>query len=484
MRDGEGWTRRKLSFAAAVGFLALATVSVPVRADESQQSPQEMANELKALRARLEQLERQQANTDEKVTKAAADRAVDSAIADAQKHSNFLDTEGFTAGYTADRGFVVRSSDGSFLFHPWLQMAFRNITNYREDGKAAGDDLQNGFELRRAKVGFDGNLWGPDFKYTFIWATDRKTGTLGLEEAWFVYKFMEPGMLPGSLSVQAGQFKNYFAHESMASSKKIFAVERSLLNDVFTGGDNFIQGVGLIYNEGNKGGPLQIGVVVNDGSNDFASPPSAQSRNFQDYPNNKWDYGVAARAQYKVFGEWKDYEDFTAATSHGRNLLVIGGGIDFSQAGDFSQFLHTVDAQYKVGPLSLYGAFLGRSLNHAGVGGAGSVNPSPATAGVGNFYDWGFTGKIGYMLNDKWEVYGQYSYINFASGEFASGVETTVHECVLGVNYYMHSHSAKFTIDAVWLPNGTPVSNDGGGFLAEPSGKNEALLRAQFQLLL
>jgi hypothetical protein len=483
MQDGAGKSRRN-RFLAALGFFALMTVSIPVQA-ETQQSPEQMAAELKALRARLDQLEKQQTETSEKVSKAAADRAVDAALKDAEKHSGFLDaSEGWTAGYQADKGFVVRSGDGNFLFHPWIQLAFRAEANHRDDGKASGDDTQEGFEVRRAKIGFDGNLWGPDFKYTFIWATDRKSGALGLEEAWFVYKFMDKGPLPESLSVQAGQFKNYFAHESMASSKKIFAVERSLLNDVFTGGDNFIQGVGLIYNEGTKGGPLQIGVVFNDGSNDFSSPPSTQSRNFQDFPNNKWDWGTAARVQYKVFGEWKDYEDFTAATSGARDLLVIGGGVDYSEAGDFGQFLTTADVQWKSGPLALYGAYMGRYLRHGGVGGAGSGTANPATAGTGNFYDWGLMGKAGYMLSNQWEVYGQYSYIDFDNGEFAAGTETVTHEIILGVNYYMHGHSAKFTLDGVWLPNGTPVSNDGSGVLIESNGKNEFILRAQFQLLL
>jgi hypothetical protein len=88
------------------------------------------------------------------------------------------------------------------------------------------------------------------------------------------------------------------------------------------------------------------------------------------------------------------------------------------------------------------------------------------------------------MLSNQWEVYGQYSYIDFDNGEFAAGTETVTHEIILGVNYYMHGHSAKFTLDGVWLPNGTPVSNDGSGVLIESNGKNEFILRAQFQLLL
>jgi hypothetical protein len=472
---------RVLAATAALGITCLSGV---VRAADTEKTPQQMAEELKALRARLDQLEKQQSDTDGKLLKAAADRAVDAALADAEKHSHFLDTEGFTAGYQADKGFVVRSADGQFLLHPWVQFAFRGVTNFREDAKVSGDDIQSGFEVRRAKIGFDGNLWGPDLKYVFIWATDRKSGTLGLEEAFAIYKLGDFGILPEPVSIQAGQFKNYFAHESMSSSKRIFAVERSLLNDVFTGGDNFIQGVGLLYNEGTKGGPLQAGIVFNDGSNDFSAPPSAQSRNFQDFPTNKWDFGVAARVQYKVFGEWKDYEDFTAATAGGRNLLVVGAGADFSEAGDFDQLLHTVDVQWKGGPWSAYGAFLGRSLRHGGNGGAGSGTPAPTTAGLGNFYDYGVTGKVGYMVNSQWELYGQYSYIHFDSGEFAAGTETTVHEIVIGMNYYLHGHNAKLTLDAVWLPNGSPVGVDGGGVLAQPSGQNEILFRAQFQLLL
>ena len=447
----------------------------------------EMVEEIRSLRARVQQLESDhtQAQVTQQQQHQLAEQTSAAVEKDAERRSAMFDLEGFTAGYTSDKGFVIRSGDGDFLLHPWLQFQFRNITNYRQDQKSNGDDdVQNGFEVRRLKLGFDGNLWGPALKYTFIWSTDRKSGTLGLEEAYVIYKMGDFGTLPEALSVQAGQFKNYFAHESQVSSKKLFAAERSLLTDVFTGGDNFIQGAGLLYNEGSGGGPLQAGVVINDGSNDFAGAPSATSRNFQDFPTNKWDFGAAARVQYKFFGNWKDYEDFTAVTSSGPDLLVAGAGIDYSEAGDFDQVMMTADVQYKTGPISLYGAYLVRNLRNGGNGGAGGVNPNPATAGTGNFYDYGFHGKLGYALDKKWEVFGEYTYIQFDKDEFASGAETSTHEFTGGVNYYMHSHAAKFTLDASWLPNGTPVADDGAGILAQPNGENEIVFRAQFQLLL
>ena len=52
------------------------------------------------------------------------------------------------------------------------------------------------------------------------------------------------------------------------------------------------------------------------------------------HPFDRWTqddyYGwadVFGRVQYKVFGDWKDYQDFTAMGT-AKNLLVIGGGLD------------------------------------------------------------------------------------------------------------------------------------------------------------
>ena len=436
----------------------------------------ELMAEIEALKARLQALEHGQKNQQEKLDKATVDATVSRVLDDADRRSRLVDEDQFTAGFLTDKGFVLRSADGDFLLHPYLQFLFRCVSNYREDAKPDGDDdFQNGFEVRRMKLGFDGNLWGPDFKYLFLWATDRKTGNLGLEEAYFIYKMGDVG-LPEPLSVQGGQFKNYFAHEAMSSSRKIFAAERSFLNNVFTGGDDFIQGVGLLYNEGTKGGPLRASLLFNDGSNDF-------NRNFQDFPVGKWDFGAAARVEYKAFGDWTNYEDFTAYNLKAP-LLVFGGAIDYSEAGDFAQFRQTADVQYKSGRIALYGAFLGRLLRHAGIGGAGTVAPSPAGAGIDNFYDYGFVSKAGYMLSKNWEVFGQYSYTQFDIGEFAPGADSTVHEITTGVNWYIRAHSAKLTADFTWLPNGAPLADDGAGILAQPTGGNELLFRTQFQLLL
>jgi len=81
-------------------------------------------------------------------------------------------------------------------------------------------------------------------------------------------------------------------------------VERTYINELFGGGDNFVQGVGLAY--GNNDTPLQTEVQLTDGFH-------SANANFQDDPNppntpqNRPDWGSAARVQYKFFGDWKDY---------------------------------------------------------------------------------------------------------------------------------------------------------------------------------
>lgn len=459
-----------LLLAALASGLGLPAVS------RAEPKAEDLQRQLADLQRQVEQLKAER-EARSGPTARDVDATVDAVLKDADTRSQlFAESGGITAGWQDDR-FFIGSADGKFVMSPYIQFVFRSVSNLRED--TSGDDhtTDNGFEVRRLKLGFDGNLWGPDLKYRFLWATDRKTGDLVLEEGFAMYRIGNLG-LPEPVSVQFGQFKNYFGHEQMASSRKLFAADRSLANDVFLNGDNFVQGIGLLYNEGSRGGPLKAYFAFHDGNNEA-------NRNFQDFPTNKWDYGGAARVEYKAMGDWKHYEDFTARKVD-KSLLVFGMGLDYSEAGDFSQFLHTVDVQFKTGPVALYGAFIGRSLHNAGVGGKGTGTEDPAGAGTASAYDYGLHAKAGYMLTEDWEVFGQYSYIHFTGEEFPSAASEAcnLHEITTGVNWYVRGHNAKFTADFSWFPNGTAVSNDGGGVLSQSNGRNEFMLRVQFQLLL
>ena len=448
----------RLRLIAAAAAASLAVTSTLRAADPAATEPttQELLDQIKQLQSKVEKLEAKQAQSSQDVA-----RTVDQIVKDAEKRSTMLDAIPLTGNWQAGK-FTLRSDDDNFLLHPWFWLQFRNVTNYREDGGGAaggGDsDFQNGFEVRRMKFGADGNVFSPNTTYLFNWATSRTSGNLVLEEAWLRHKFDDNWALKG------GQMKDPFAHESITSAKRMLTADRALITDVFTGGDNYVQGVSAQYTRD----ALQAEVAFTDGMN-------APNDNFQDFPTNAWDFGVAGRVQYKLFGDWAAYEQFTSLNNK-KDLAVLGAGVDLSQAGDTNQLLHTIDIQYnQTTGLALYGAFYGRYT-------ANSPASAAATATT-DTYDWGLLAQAGYLIPDtKWEPYVRVDYISFDDANIPAGAEDTVTEFTLGANYYIHGHDLKLTFDVMWLPNGSPVSDTGSGVLA--TDDSEFVIRGQFQLLL
>ena len=403
----------------------------------------------------IQQLKEQVARLEAKSAENSKDVAVtiDKVLRDAEQRSQLMAMGGGTAGY--DNGFFIASEDRSFFFHPGLQFQPRFITTWRDGAKDSGnDDTQSGFEVRRIKLGFDGNIFSKDLTYNFLWATGRADGLLKLEEAWAKYNISD------QLGVRVGQFKDPVAHEGLVSSKKLLAVERSYLQDVIGLGDNFVQGVTAILNEQ---GPVRAEVGFTDGM-------KSANTNFQDPPTNAADFGVAGRVEWAAMGDFKPYGDMTAMGTK-QDMLVLGAGGDWTQSGDIDIILHTVDVQYEnAAGLGLYAAFLGRSSQNAAFDG-------------GDLYDWGFLVQGSYMFDQNWEAFARYDFTDFDKDALASDSENEVHEITIGVNYYFHGHNAKFTVDVGWLPNGAVISDDGSGILAN-DGRDEVLVRTQLQLLI
>jgi hypothetical protein len=178
-------------------------------------------------------------------------------------------------------------------------------------------------------------------------------------------------------------------------------------------------------------------------------------------------------------GNWKNYDQYSAMGVKD-DTLVLGAAFDYTEIGDTDVLLHTVDATYMApNGIGLAGAFLGRY-----------TKDFPAATGGGpqqDLYEWGVMVQASYMLNTQWEAFARYDYTNFDDDGFtgdqiAAGLDDHVHEVSGGVNYYMHGHAAKFTIDVGWLPNGAPFADDGAGILA--NSDPEFFLRGQFQLLI
>ena len=440
-------TQRTVSAIIAAALVGLG-VAAAAHADQPA-STADLQKQLEALQQQVKDLQAQRVQTPTYSAK-DVDSTVDSVMHDANRRSQLLaESGGFYGGYIDDK-FQIRSEDGSFSLSPSLWFQFRSVTNFNENSQAGGsDNTDNGLEMRRLKLGFDGNAWSKKLYYNFVWATDRKTGNLVNEEAYIRYQFAD------SFAVKAGQYKELFNQESSVSSKRKLAVDVSLANQILFNGDTYTQGVELNYDDNNA---LQAALGFTDGY-------SSLNTNFQDPATNPFDFGVSGRVQFKLFGDWKSYADFTAMGNK-KDLLVVGAGGDWSQNGDANVYRYSVDAQWEVGPIGVYGGFYGRYTD---------------TQGSASNWDWALIVQASYMINSQWEVFGRYDYLKLDN--VASGNEDTFHEITAGVNYYVHKHNLKITVDGSWLPNGSPSNQDAIGVLSN-NGDNEFLLRAQLQFFL
>jgi hypothetical protein len=420
------------------------------------------------------------------------DATVDSVLKDAEKRSKMLQMEGFTAGWS-EGNFKLQSADGSFSMVPELQLQFRYIFNYRDDTTVAttddefdngSSDITKGFEVARAKLGFSGNAFSKDLTYNIRFVTgsayegttffsdspaSSNSGGLQLENAYVQYQFAD------NMAVKMGQWKDNVYHEENVEDVNQLAVDRSLVNELIGGGvTDYVQGVALVYNDKNM--PLRGEVAFHDGidtgNTSFTNVGGGSTD--PDFNNGKTNFGFSGRAEYALMGGFKDYATMTTAAMWGnkaaQDLLVLGGGFDWTQSGSTDALFFTFDAQWEpvnVAGLAVYGGFLGLYTS-----GADTVT------GDEDFLDWGFLVQAGYMLNEKWEIFGRVDYTGLDSDRDLP--EDEIWEITVGANYYWHGQGAKFTIDANFLPNGSPGNVPTLGYL--PGSDTSIVVRAQVQL--
>jgi hypothetical protein len=418
---------------------------------------------IRDLEARIAQLEaRQAANGPELAA------AVDALLRDAERRSQLLATSAdASAGY--DSGFFIRAGD-SWVLRPGVLFQFRHVVNWREDVDGGGNEVENGFELRRMRFDLAGTAFSRDLTYFFHWDSTR--GDMFLLEAWAKYMFSD------NWGIRAGQFKDPVVREFLVSVRRGLSTDTSLMDNLIgAAATGYTQAVTAIYGNYRRDNPLYIEAGLTDGAGQLntnfigRTEPAPVIGN--GIPRHAFDFGLAGRIEYKFMGNWLDYGDFTAMGTRER-LFVVGAGGDWSQGGSGNQLLGTVDAQYETaGGLGVYSAVIVRHLE------------SELTARGEDTTDWGWLIQASYLFAPRWEVFGRYDVVRYDQAiAFADGgAEDTFHEVVLGLNYYLAGHRAKITVDLTWLPRGAPfplLNMDALG----GSGDDEIILKGQFQLLI
>src|SRR3954470_24111386 len=296
LRHSARRTAASVAFLSLVGVVGLARPGV-TRAEDApaaatEPSRDQVMQELQALREQVRQLEQRQAKQEDKVSAKEVDQAVADVIADADKRSQLLQAQGFTAGYSKGK-FLIQSEDGNFVLNPNLWFQFRYVANYREEDAAnevdGGATSEHGFEVRRAIMVLDGNAFTPNLKYRFRVNTNRTNGNVFLEDAYVSYKFND------AWGVKLGQYKDPTFHEELMSDVRQMAAERSLINFTLGGGNtDRVQGVALYYDRG-PDHPFRAEVGYTDGVN-------SKNTNFVDaggtafYGQASPDFGAYGRA--------------------------------------------------------------------------------------------------------------------------------------------------------------------------------------------
>ena len=439
-----------------------------------------MASEALAADPTTQDLAQQVQQLQTKVDQLEAAQPAAPAAPKVQSPSVTADFIPFTTGWDPNIGFVIRSDDGNFTLHPGVLMDFRNMTTYRQwipakgegETTSSGNDIQNGFDVSRMRLTFDGQFT-KNVTY-FVQFQDDQGQTFNLYDAFAQYHFSDTPW-----SVRVGQFKDFLWHERTISESRLMAVDRSLSEALEWGGTvSRTQGVALMYEKDR----LRAQALIDDGyaslNTKFFDAGGVGAGVTPSSGVTPTNFGVGGRAEYAIIGDrtselnpFTEYDQFSSLGAK-QNILVLGGGVSYSQANSNDILFHSLDLQYNnTNGFSAYGGYLA------------SYRDLHTNQGVpkGIYYDPSFEVQAAYLVTKKIEPFARFDFTHLAPKSTTELANHDVPELTVGSNYYLYRQNMKITVDGTWLPNGAPVDSDALGVLKD-SGHDEFILRAQFQL--
>jgi hypothetical protein len=365
----------------------------------------------------------------------------------------------YTAALLADaagRTGLQPPDKTAFTLNVHGYMQARYLLNSRDEAPDGDEELTSGFQMRRTRITVDGSLderWGYKVQGNF----SSSSGQFVMTDSYGTFKADD------NWTITFGQFKLPFSREELVGATTQLAVDRSIVNTIFT--MNRSQGVQAAYQTGD----WRVAGAFSDGGNtanmDFTAPGEA-------------DYALTARAEWKWTGDWKQFKDFTSFREGAEGGLLgaaahwQSGGETGGPTADLDTFSATVDVSYENNGWNLFGAGFYRSTDAAGA----------------ELADLGILAQGGYFFSDNTELFARYD-VAIPDDERASDADP-FNTLTIGVNHYFipSSHAAKFTADVVWFldspseTGGLVVPSTGVGLLPD-SGDSQAALRLQMQIV-
>jgi len=492
--------RRPAGFLACGSALLLA--SMAPAGDEEQaldaalQKISRLEATLDAVNSRLAQLEQEDEEAWLDESRAAQIRGVVlDVLADAETRASYA-SDGALAGYDPGKGFFLQSADGNYYLRVSGQIQARYVLNRAEDpgtfGANGPAEYKYGFQMRRVKITFSGNVVDPSWTYKLQGAFNRgannktsgNTSTFLVEDAW-INKDLGDGF-----SVKVGQFKAPWMQEDLVGSSRQLAVERSLLAGYFE--QNYNRGAQIQW----QSEQLRLRGWTGNG---IPTPFAGDSHNVT---SSNWNtdptvYSFVARGEAK-FGDaaWKDFEDFNSFRGGKTGVMLGISGLYQRYAtsevfGDANATLVsgvTADVTVNFGGASLFSYVIWESGQDA--------ETFPGNQPLGTRNPWGFLVQGGYFITDDVELFTRYEYGSLDASGSLMGIpyaDNDLSAITAGFNWFFAKNALKFTLDYGISLNtlGRPAygfegygSNSGAGYREDvPGGEYQWSLRAQMQLL-
>lgn len=499
------------------GLAACSLATAVAAADDLAREVAELRRANAALAEKVERLE-QSASSESGawLTEARADEIrsiVTDVLADAGTRTS-LQSAGATGGWNKDQGgFFLASPSGDFKLNIKGQVQFRWAYNDR-DTQTAGTDSKSdvwGFENRRTKLTFTGFVVDPSWTYEVKPVFNRSPGSLSSGD-----QTLSSGNIVGSVediwvqkdfgqgtALRAGQFKTPFLREELVSSSSQLAVERSLVNDVFS--TKFSQGLQLEHTQGSLRGVVFYGDGMRANATSITSSATANAGGFAGsyttgFNSNTTDYAFAGRIEYLGQGQWRQFRDLTSFRGEDRGWMLgfgamaqsirpTSGGAVSASATD-SMWGVTADLTVDLGGANLFAYGVYRS-----VGLEGDV----ATRGGGtsdSLDQWGAVVQGGAFVSEEVELYARYELGNTDTDKFRTGgggVAERELDSILtvGMNWYIGGNKdLKWSSDFgyAFAPIGD-FNSSGADWLsdvnspANTTNDGQWVLRSQIQLL-
>jgi hypothetical protein len=427
-----------MSLTKTVGFFAGTTLAIGGAAFGAEQNNDALAQiaELKAQIAELKNSQGDQWLTEQRATEIRG--IVTDVLADADTRSS-LQGSGAGAGYNG--GFFMSSADGNYSMKVNVLEQIR--WTFDDRSNAGADDQSWGFENKRTRLTFSGNMvdssWSYKLAYYFAYSNDVEfdQDSPVLADA-FVAKDLGNG-----LSFTVGQFKLPFSGEYGTDAGNLQFNDYSTISNAFANG--YGQGLMMTYASDAFRGAVAYVNALNSTNDEFATGSPED------------EFAFAGRAEFKLSGTWDQFNN--AMSFRGEEMgVLIGGGINWADSngpttGDI--FGATADVTVDFGGANIMGAFYWDNVDNGT-----SENP------------YGFTVQGGLFVSDDVELVARYEFGDADSAALDNEFSTAT----IGANWYLAQNTAKFganfgyAFDGIGNTWGFPAS--GNNWLQDTAGED------------